>query len=475
MRRVLRAHGATVAVIAGLLALSLVVTGYILVNQRVALPGWLPGGADPYRTFSVELSTAQAVTPGQGQQVLISGVDVGDITDVRLERGIAVAEIRVKERHARLLREDATALLRPKSGLYDMSIELQPGSRGARPAPAGFRIPDARTASNVHLDEVLASLDGDTRLALQLLVDGLGRGLRPDGRALARTLQQLSPLARNMRAIGTAMEDRQRQVRRAVTVVKRVTEALAENRGDVVRAVRSSDGVLGTMGRRDGELRAALRELPATLTATDAALGSGTRLAQELRPATRALSPVARELEPTLRASRPFLRATEPVLRRQLLPFARQTRLPTRRLRGFAERTHEVHGDSDAVSEETQRLLNMIAYDPPGKERGFLFYQLWVNQNLPWVYSTKDAHGPIRRTRLNVSCSSLATLSQLAEVNPSVAFLGNVLDQLGRTSACPPPTREGEDATGGPLPKDRRGDGRAARRSAAAAASGVRP
>ncbi|WP_320669149.1 MlaD family protein [Patulibacter defluvii] len=453
MRRLLRAHGATVAVIAGLLVLSLVVTGYILVNQRVALPGWLPGGADPYRTYSVELSTAQAVTPGQGQQVLIAGVDVGDITDVRLERGIAVATIRVKQRHARLLREDATALLRPKSGLYDMSIELQPGSPRARPARAGMRIPDARTATNVHLDELLASLDSDTRLAMQLLLEGFGRGLHRDGRHLATTLERLSPLTHNMRRIGAAMEDRQRQVRRSVTVLRRVVDALAEHRGDVVRAVRTSDGVLGTMGSREAELRAALRELPATLAATEGALGSGTRLADELRPATAALSPLARELAPSLRASRPFLRRTEPVVRRQLTPFARDTRRPTRRLQDMAQRAHEIHPDSDALSEETRRLLNMIAYDPPGKERGFLFYQLWVNQNLPWVYSTKDAHGPIRRTRLNLSCSSLATLSQLGEVNPSLAFLGTLLDQLGKTSACPPPTLEAEDATGGPLAK----------------------
>jgi ABC-type transporter Mla subunit MlaD len=447
MRRALQAHGRTVAVIVAMLALALAVTGVILVNQRVALPGWLPGGAERYERFQVELSTAQAVTPGQGQQVLIAGVDVGDITDVHLERGAAVIDIRVKARHARKLRRDASALLRPKSGLYDMSVELDLGRSAQRLRP-GARIPDSRTAVNVHLDELLASLDGDTRLALKMLVDGAGEGLPDDGRALAGTLQRLSPVQRNLRLIGEQMEDRNRQIRAAVTLMGRVNGALADGRGDVVRAIRSTSRVLGTMGRRDGELRSVLGELPRTLAATDGALDAGTSLARELQPASAALMPVAEQLAPTLRDQRPFLQATAPVIREQLEPFARRTRQPVRRLEDFAQAVHEGHADSDAVTGETSRFLNMLAYDPPGNERGFLFYQQWLNHNLPWMYSTQDAHGPIRRARLSLSCSSLATLTQTAEVNPQAAFLGTLLGALGKTPLCPPATKEGPDATG---------------------------
>ena len=38
-------------------------------------------------TVNAEFSTAQAVTPGQGQTVNIAGVEVGEISSVKLENG----------------------------------------------------------------------------------------------------------------------------------------------------------------------------------------------------------------------------------------------------------------------------------------------------------------------------------------------------------------------------------------------------
>ena len=57
----------------------------MLSNQRLRFP-W--EGA-PFR-IKAEFATAQAVTPGQGQTVRVSGVRVGDITKVDLKDGRAV-------------------------------------------------------------------------------------------------------------------------------------------------------------------------------------------------------------------------------------------------------------------------------------------------------------------------------------------------------------------------------------------------
>ena len=70
---------------------------------------------------------------------------------------------------------DATALLRPKTGLNDMVIELDPGTPAAGEAPHGFTIPVNQTLPNVNVDEILSSLDADTRSYLQLLLGGAGR------------------------------------------------------------------------------------------------------------------------------------------------------------------------------------------------------------------------------------------------------------------------------------------------------------
>ena len=73
------------------------------------------------------LESARAVAPGQGQSVRVAGVKIGDIGDVELEDGRAVVELEIEQRFKGLVREDSTALLRPKTGLKDMFIELDPG------------------------------------------------------------------------------------------------------------------------------------------------------------------------------------------------------------------------------------------------------------------------------------------------------------------------------------------------------------
>ena len=55
------------------------VGGYILSNQRFYLPAWVPVLGTDFFELKAEFSTAQSVTPGQGQTVEIAGVPVGEI------------------------------------------------------------------------------------------------------------------------------------------------------------------------------------------------------------------------------------------------------------------------------------------------------------------------------------------------------------------------------------------------------------
>ena len=150
------------------------VSVYILDQQRLRFP-W---EEEPLR-LKAEFSTAQAVTPGQGQTVRVSGVRIGDIGDVELRDGRAVVEMDIDHEFAGMVHTDATALLRPKTGLKDMFIDLDPGrTRRRRPRRASpSRSPT--TPPDVNPDEILAELDADTRDYLKLLVGGAGA--RPGG------------------------------------------------------------------------------------------------------------------------------------------------------------------------------------------------------------------------------------------------------------------------------------------------------
>ena len=91
-----------------------------------------------------------------------------------------------------IVHTDATALLRPKTGLKDMFIDLQPGHDDAPVAKEGFTIPIRATQPDVNPDEILSALDADTRDYLKLLLNGAGQ--RPPGprRRSARAVRAAS-------------------------------------------------------------------------------------------------------------------------------------------------------------------------------------------------------------------------------------------------------------------------------------------
>src|SRR6266542_4222006 len=103
-----------------LIVLALLVSAFILSNQRFYLPGWVPVIGTDFFQLKGEFETAQSVMPGQGQTVDIAGVPVGDVKSVDLENGHAVITMTVENKYSKLVKKDAFMLLRPKTGLNDM-------------------------------------------------------------------------------------------------------------------------------------------------------------------------------------------------------------------------------------------------------------------------------------------------------------------------------------------------------------------
>ena len=119
-----------------LFVVALGIGGYILSNQRFYLPAWVPVLGTDFYTVKAELPTAQAVVPGQGQTVNVAGVKIGEVGTVNLEDGKAVVDLQIKDEFKPIYR-DSTILLRPKTGLKDMYLALDPGTRSAGDAARG--------------------------------------------------------------------------------------------------------------------------------------------------------------------------------------------------------------------------------------------------------------------------------------------------------------------------------------------------
>ena len=453
MRTAIRKHLRDFIAILALFTVAIGVSSYILVNQRLTLPGWVPVIGKDFYVIKGAFSTAQAVTPGQGQTVQIAGVSVGELSEVRLKEGQAIITMRLDDEYDGRVYKDASALLRPKTGLKDMVVELTPGKRAAGAMPEGGRIPVSETLPDVNLDEILASLDADTRDYLQLLLGGGGEGLRDNGVALRRALKRFEPTGRALRKVNEQLATRRANISRVIHNFSLLTEELGDSDDEIAQFVDSSNAVFSSLASQDANLRATIRGLPTALDATQQALSGAEALGDELGPTLSALRPAARALGPSLRQSRPFFRETTPVIRDEIRPFTRSAQPFVRELRPTMRDLAAATPDLSESFGVLNRLVNTLAFNPKGEqEEGFLFWASWFNHLGGTLFATQDAHGPIRRGIVIISCTSLNILDQVTQTNPQLATLIGLLNAPRRSAVCPGAGTPGAGASPTPTP-----------------------
>jgi phospholipid/cholesterol/gamma-HCH transport system substrate-binding protein len=407
---------ATVAML-GLIVVGVAVGSYILSNQRLNPPEWVPVIGEDTFEFKAQLESAQGVLPGQGQAVNVSGVKVGDIASVELEDGQAVATLRIENRFS-VIYPDATILLRPKTGLKDMVVELDPGSKSAGdPLEDGSKLTTASTLPDANPEEFFSALDTDTQDYLRLLLGDGGQALgNGGGRDLANTFRRLQPLSRDFAKASRYVVQRRAKLRRVTHNFSAIMAELGAHDRQISRFVGGSAAVFKRFANQNENLSETVELLPAALQSGNTALAKLDRLGRTMESTFTNTLPTARALGPTLRQLRPFSAQTTPVLRDQLRPFAREVQPIARELRPAARDLSKAVPDFTKFTEVFNALFNELAYDPPGKgkgKEGYLFYLPWANHNTNSTIANQDGIGPLRRSIVLISCANLRPLEQL--------------------------------------------------------------
>jgi phospholipid/cholesterol/gamma-HCH transport system substrate-binding protein len=422
LRKALRFYARHAAALLGIVVLSLAVSGYIVVHQRLRFP-W-----EKEFLIYAQFSNAQAVTPGQGQTVNVAGVEVGEITGVKLENGLAVVEMNITSDDLDAVYENAHLLLRPKTGLNDMSIALDPGSpdpslpRDGR-LEAGDTLPVWNTLPAVNPDEVLSALDADTRNYLAVVANAGGQGLKGRGPDLRALVAASEPTFRHTKRIMRAVADRREKVKRLVTNLRLLADASASKDRELASLVSGSTASFETIARREAELGATLDRLPGALRATDRALVSTRGLAVDLEPSLSALRPTIRGLGPALVDVRPLLSDATPLVRDKLRPLVRDATPVVRRLRPSLELLDQVQPDLDRSVDVLTYVVNELGHNPPGAEEGYLFWVAWFVHNAASIVSIEDAHGVAWRGLVLGNCS---TFAQITAANPALQPLAEL-------------------------------------------------
>lgn len=317
--------------------------------------------------------------------VMVAGVEVGKIRDVE-ERGDHARVTFQLDESVAPLHEGATVQIGAKSLIEEQFLEVTDGD-GSQ-IPSGAVLPAGSGRGPVQLDDVLQSLDGDTREATRELLRSLGSGTDGSKEAVAGAARGLGYLGTGghdvVEAVAAQSEDLKGLSRNAAQVLA----ALASRRAAMSALVSDADTIAKvTAGQRD-DIEETIKALPPLLeTASEAS--------DDLEDLGEALSPVARNLTdaaPHLTRALAELPATAADLRATMPPLdAVLTRAPStlQRVPVFAK---DVDGLLPPASEVLSDFNPMLGYLARYDRELAGWFANWAQVN-----STGDSQGKALR------------------------------------------------------------------------------
>ena len=238
----------------------------------------VPGLRDGWRLQASFAATEGLVTQSD---VDMAGVRVGRVVGIAQEGKGGVLVSMVIDRDVRV-RQDARALLRPKSLIGEQFVELirRPGST-APYAGDGYRLPQSQTGQAVELDQILNQLDPQTRTALSTSLRELGVALDQRQGDVNASIPEVEQAAANLRPLARTADARQAQIDRILTDLAIIMAALADEQDAVGHVIDSGDIATAALAKRD-------RELAGTVQQADHLLGSLDTALADTTPANRA-------------------------------------------------------------------------------------------------------------------------------------------------------------------------------------------
>jgi len=401
----IRRYGRYFAILILLMVIGTAAGFYILLQQR------LPNPFESYYQVNGAFPTAAAVVPGLGEPVQVAGVRVGEIAGVSLANGQGVIHMDINPSGIKHIYNNASANLVPNTPLKDMEVDINPGSPSAGVLRNDGTIPVSQTTSPTDSDELLDSLDADTRTWFESLITDLNQGTLGRGKDIRALLEQIGPTTEQMRQIGDLLAARRTELSAIVHNLGTLTEATAAKDGQLRTVVQAGDKTVQALATQDVALHDAVAELPGTLQTTAKTLGDVIPLANALGPTATALLPTARKLPTTLRDTQTLFEGAALLPLKQIPPFVKAVEPLAAQLPPL---TKDLKQAVPALIDSFKVLAyttNEIAYDPGGKNPGFLYWLAWFAHDADSFISNADANGSVWRSVALSSCASLNAFS----------------------------------------------------------------
>jgi phospholipid/cholesterol/gamma-HCH transport system substrate-binding protein len=255
------------------------------------------------RGYEISAEFNDATELGSQADVRISGVDVGKVISVSLDRhtGLTRAVMEIDPQFApRPI--NTRAILRQKTLLGETYIELSPGSPSARKLPDGTTLPRGQIAPTVQLDEILSTFDPKTRQAFETWMQQDGIALTNRGEDLNAALAELYPFATNVDSVLAVLNRDSAATSTLLNDGGQVFSAIAHSPAALQQLIVNANGAFSATAAQSTALAQTIQAFPPFLLATKTTVDRVARFAQTTKPLVDELRPAAVQLSPALKS-----------------------------------------------------------------------------------------------------------------------------------------------------------------------------
>jgi phospholipid/cholesterol/gamma-HCH transport system substrate-binding protein len=268
------------------------------------------GGSDD--TYTLKLRLANAGGLRNGSPVVIGGVPIGQV-HLNAHRDYVEAELQIKRKYSPI-GKDAIAGIIAQNVIGQKQVRVQPGDRRV-PAADGYQLPAGQVLETTDLDQLLSTLDPDTRTRLAILINETGTAFAGRKLDFSTFMREFAPALSSGGKVLNELTVDNRALTRLVGTSDRFVAALARDRKKLARVLDNAGQAAETVATKREQLRATLRQAPGGLRSARTFLAELRRTTTPLGETAKLLTRTAPSLSQVLDRIGPFERQAGPTIR----------------------------------------------------------------------------------------------------------------------------------------------------------------
>lgn len=262
------------------------------------------GGPTPLKPtgYRFEVQMPESALLVNEAPVRMAGLDVGRVTDKSLEReGGQTVVVEISDEFAPIP-SDSRVILRQKSLLGQIYIEITPGSEDAPKLEDGGKLSDVQVQDVVDFDEVISTFDKPTRENYRGWIKELAKAIdNGRGEDLSDAFANFVAFTDDGNSVLEILDEQDPALRRLIKNTGITLGAINRRYGEFGEFVVNANDFFGALASRNDALAEVIQVFPTFLDESRLTFDRLRQFAVDTRPLVRELQPVALQLRPTLR------------------------------------------------------------------------------------------------------------------------------------------------------------------------------